>query len=222
MRSLSLRVTVQSAKFLLVLAVVLFASAGTLRFWQAWVYLGLHLASLVVTGVYLVATDPTLVERRRDRPETERVQKLVIGLMKLFGAATLVVAGLDRRFAWSAVPLSVVLVACLVFVAGSAVVFVVFRANTYGSSIIEVQRGQTVVATGPYRALRHPMYTGMVLMGVATPFLLGSFWAALLVPPGWVLLVVRILAEERLLGERLPGYREYLGLTRRRLIPGVW
>jgi protein-S-isoprenylcysteine O-methyltransferase Ste14 len=222
MRRLSLLVTFQSAKFLLVLALVLFASAGTLRFWQAWVYLGLHLASLVVTCAYFVAKDEALVERRRDRPETESVQKLIKGGMNLFGAAMLVVAGLDRRFAWSSVPASLVLVACFVFAFGSALVFVVFRANTYGSSIIEVQKGQTVVATGPYRALRHPMYTGMALMGMATPFLLGSFWAALLVPPGWVLLVVRILAEERLLGDRLPGYREYLGVTRRRLIPGVW
>jgi protein-S-isoprenylcysteine O-methyltransferase Ste14 len=222
MRRLSLLVTLQSAKLLLVLAVVLFASAGTLRFWQAWVYLGLHLASLAVMGAYLVARDPTLVERRRDRPETERVQKLVRGLMNVFGAAMLVVAGLDRRFSWSAVPTSIVLVACIVFVAGSVLVFVVFRANTYGSSIIEVQKGQTVVATGPYRTLRHPMYAGMILMGVATPLVLGSLWAALLVPPGWVLLVVRILAEERLLQDRLPGYREYLSATRHRLIPGVW
>jgi protein-S-isoprenylcysteine O-methyltransferase Ste14 len=142
--------------------------------------------------------------------------------MNVFGAAMLVVAGLDRRFSWSAVPTSIVLVACIVFVAGSVLVFVVFRANTYGSSIIEVQKGQTVVATGPYRTLRHPMYAGMILMGVATPLVLGSLWAALLVPPGWVLLVVRILAEERLLQDRLPGYREYLSATRHRLIPGVW
>ena len=131
-------------------------------------------------------------------------------------------AGLDRRFGWSSVSPWIVATACAVFVAGACVVFVVFRANTFTSSIIEVDARQTVIATGPYRVLRHPMYAGALLMGVATPLALGSYWAELLVPPAFALLVVRLLAEERFLSERLEGYKEYLHATRARLIPGVW
>jgi len=90
------------------------------------------------------------------------------------------------------------------------------------SSILAVDPRQTVVTTGPYRTIRHPMYTGTVLMGLATPLVLGSIWATLLIPPGWTLLVARILAEERLLSVRLPGYAEYISKTRTRLIPGIW
>jgi protein-S-isoprenylcysteine O-methyltransferase Ste14 len=108
------------------------------------------------------------------------------------------------------------------FVAGSALVFAVFQENTYTSSIIEVDVGQKVVATGPYGLLRHPFYAGTLLMGLATPLVLASTWSALLLPPGWVLLVVRILAEEELLSRELPGYAAYMERTRRRLIPGVW
>ena len=94
--------------------------------------------------------------------------------------------------------------------------------NSYTSSIVEVEAGQTVVATGPYRVVRHPMYAGTLLMGLATPLLLGSYWAELLLVPGCALLIVRLLAEERLLAERLPGYLAYMNTARSRLIPGVW
>jgi protein-S-isoprenylcysteine O-methyltransferase Ste14 len=225
MRSLRARVALITTKFLAALAVVLFVSAGTLRFWQAWVYLGLQLAGMAATNLYLLKKDPALLERRLtldQHGEKEKVQKLVMALFRLFGLATLVVAGLDRRFGWSAVPPAVVAAACAVFAAGTLVVFAVFHENSYTSSIIEVDAGQTVVATGPYRVVRHPMYAGTLLMGLATPLVLGSYWAELLLLPGCVLLSVRLLAEERFLSERLQGYREYLSTTRSRLIPGVW
>ena len=225
MRSLPARTTINTAKFLAVVATVLFVSAGTLRFWQAWTYLGLNLVWLTVAGVYFLGRDPALVERRLvqdERGEKEKVQKVVMAIFRALGAATLGVAGLDRRFGWSAVPPTMVAAGCVVFAAGTAVVFAVFLENTYTSSIIEVDSGQTVVATGPYRALRHPMYAGTLLMGLATPLVLGSYWAALLVPFGWALLVVRILAEERLLSEKLHGYAEYMSKTRSRVIPWVW
>jgi protein-S-isoprenylcysteine O-methyltransferase Ste14 len=225
MRSLGTRATLNTTKFLAVVAVVLFVSAGTLRFWQAWMYLALNLAWLAVAGVYFLRRDPALVERRLvqdEQGEKEKAQKVVMAILRVLGAATLVVAGLDRRFGWSTVPPALVVAGAVVFVAGTALIFVVFLENTFTSSIIEVDRRQTVVTTGPYRALRHPMYTGTLLMGVATPLVLGSYWAALLLPLGWALLAVRILAEERLLSEKLRGYGEYMQRTRSRLIPGVW
>ena len=225
MRSLRARVALNTTKFLAAIAVVLVAAAGTLRFWQAWVYLGLQLAGMAATSLYLLKKDPALLERRLaldEQGEKEKVQRIVMALFRLFGLATLVVAGLDRRLGWSAVPFAVGAAAGAVFAAGTAVVIVVFRENSYTSSIIEVEAGQTVVATGPYRVVRHPMYAGTLLMGLATPLLLGSYWAELLLVPGCALLIVRLLAEERLLAERLPGYLAYMNTARSRLIPGVW
>jgi protein-S-isoprenylcysteine O-methyltransferase Ste14 len=225
MRSLSARITINTTKFLAVLAVVLFASAGTLRYWQAWLYLGLQLTSMTATNLYLLKKDPALLERRLvldEHGEKEKLQRAVMGLFRLFGLATLIVAGLDRRFGWSAIPPALLAAACAVFTAGVLVVVSVFRENSYTSSIIDVDARQAVVTTGPYLVVRHPMYVGTLLMGLATPLVLGSFWAEILFPVGCVLLVVRILAEEGFLAERLQGYKDYMRKTRHRLIPGVW
>jgi protein-S-isoprenylcysteine O-methyltransferase Ste14 len=225
MRSLAARSALDTTKFLVILAVVLLVSAGTARFWQAWLLIGLNLAWLATAGAYFLRVDPALVERRLlqgAEGEKETGQKIIMASLRVLGAVTLAVAGLDRRFGWSCVPLSLVALGSALFVAGTALIFCVFRANTYTSSIIEVEPHQTVVATGPYRILRHPMYAGTLLMGVGTPLILGSYWAALLLVPGWALLAARILAEERLLSEKLRGYVEYTRATRARLIPGVW
>jgi len=151
MRSLRTRITLHTAKFLLALAVVLFASAGALRYWDAWVYLGLQLVTMTATNAYLLKRDPALLERRLalEEGEKEKVQKVVMGLFRLFGLAMLVVAGLDHRFGWSAVPPALVAAASAVFVAGTVVIFLVFRENTHTSSIIEVSSEQKVVSTGP-------------------------------------------------------------------------
>jgi protein-S-isoprenylcysteine O-methyltransferase Ste14 len=217
--------SLNNAKFHGMVGAVLFVSAGTVRFWHAWLFLALHFAWLVVAGCYFFKKDPSLVERRLiqdEQGETDRLQQKLIAALRVFGVVMLVVAGLDRRFGWSSVPPTVVAAGVALFAAGTALVFAVFVENTYTSSIIEVVPGQSVVVTGPYGVLRHPMYAGTILMGLATPLLLGSYWAALLIPPGWVLLVARILAEERLLSRELPGYAEYMKRTRSRLIPGVW
>jgi protein-S-isoprenylcysteine O-methyltransferase Ste14 len=218
-------VAVNTAKFLGVVAAVLVVSAGTLRYWEAWLYLALYLGWLTVTASYFLRKNPALVERRLamdEQGEREPVQRVIMAIFRVLGVITLVVAGLDHRFGWSAVPVWVVAAGCALFVAGAVVVFAVFAENTYTSSIIEVDAAQTVVVTGPYRVLRHPMYAGTLLMGFATPLMLGSYWALLLLPPGWALLVLRILAEERFLAHELRGYADYMRRTPRRLIPGVW
>jgi protein-S-isoprenylcysteine O-methyltransferase Ste14 len=217
--------SVNTAKFLGIVGAVLFASAGTLRFQNAWLYLGLHFGWLTVTGRYFLNRDPALVERRLlqdEQGERRADQRKIMATMRVLGLFTLVVAGLDRRFGWSPVPVAVVAAAGVLFVAGASLVFAVFAANTYTSSIIEIMPGQTVVAKGPYRVVRHPMYAGTLLMGLATPLLLGSYWAALMLPPGWALLAWRIRAEEQLLARELSGYAQYMDRIRNRLIPGVW
>jgi protein-S-isoprenylcysteine O-methyltransferase Ste14 len=187
MRSLATRTTLNTAKFLAILAVVLFVSAGTLRFWQAWLFLALNLVWLAIAGAYFLRRDPALVERRLvqdEKGEKETVQKIIMAITRVLGAAMLLVAGLDRRHGWSNAPPAVVAAAAIVLAAGTALVFAVFRANTYTSSIIEVEPHQTVVATGPYRALRHPFYAGFLLMGLATPLVLGSYGRRCYCRPG--------------------------------------
>ena len=225
MRSLRARMTVNTVKFLGIVGALLFVSAGSLRFPGAWLFLALNLGWLTVTGSYFLAKDPAFVERRLKQDEggeRERVQRIVMAILRALGAITLVVAGLDHRFGWSSAPIWVVATGCGFFLGGAVVVFAVFAANAYASSIIEVDAAQTVVVTGFYRVVRHPMYAGTLLMGLGTPLMLGSYWALMLLPPGWALLVVRIVAEERFLCSELLGYADYMRRTPSRIIPGVW
>lgn len=223
--SLYTRMARVTAALLVGQGVAVFAAAGTLRYAQGWVYWWLQAVSMTATNLYLIRKHPALMERRlavEEVGETEPVQRRVIMLLRVVMLAMLVAAGLDHRYGWTAVPTAVFVAGCVLFCAGAAVVFRVFTANAYTSSVIEVAAEQTVVVTGPYRFVRHPMYAGVLLMGLATPLVLGSYLAELFIVPAFGLLVVRILAEERFLAERLGGYTEYLKATRARLIPGVW
>jgi protein-S-isoprenylcysteine O-methyltransferase Ste14 len=150
------------------------------------------------------------------------VQKLFFTLLRITGLLMLTLAGLDHRYRWSSVSLWTAACAYLVLVVGAALVVLVFRENAHGSSVIEVTEAQHVVSSGPYRWVRHPMYTGFLLMIGATPLALGSFYAQLVVPLITGLFVMRLLAEERFLLAHLSGYASYLEKTRKRLLPWVW
>jgi protein-S-isoprenylcysteine O-methyltransferase Ste14 len=201
------------------------AAAGTFRYWQAWTYLTVRLAPMVVTNVYLIRKDRELLRRRltlEEEGETAGVHKLFFALVRLLALSMFVVAGLDRRFGWSPVPFPLVVGATVVALAGSLVIFRVFRENTYCSSVIEIGERQSVVTSGPYRLVRHPMYTGALLGVIATPMALGSYCAGLFVLPLCAVFVMRIVAEERFLSAGLPRYAAYMAMTRKRLLPGVW
>jgi protein-S-isoprenylcysteine O-methyltransferase Ste14 len=223
--SLGVRAARSTAQVLVVMALALFAAAGTLRYWQAWIYLGLQATSMTATNAYLLHRAPDLLRRRlaaEEQGESERLHRLFFALLRPLGLATLVVAGLDRRFGWSDVPAPIVAGATLALAAGILVIFLVFRENAHASSIIEVDAQQTVVSTGPYRLVRHPMYAGVLLGAAATPLALGSLRAEIFFPLSCALFVVRLLAEERFLADELPGYTAYMSKTRRRLVPGLW
>lgn len=223
--SLGSRLWRSTARELGIQTLVLLSAAGTLAYWQAWTTMGLRLVPVVVTNLYLVRKDQALLERRlaiEEEGEKEGVHKLFFALIRLFGLAMFCVAGFDRRYGWSAVPLPVVLAGCLGVAAGGFVIFRVFRENTYCSSVVELREGQTVVATGPYRLVRHPMYSGALLGIAAMPLALGSYAAAMFVLPLCAVFVMRIQAEEKFLSVELPGYAAYMRATRRRLVPGVW
>lgn len=223
--SLEARSTRSTLRFLTIMAVALFAAAGTFDYWQAWIYLAMQAFWMIAANAYMLRNDRELMQRRlaaEERGEQQRVQKVFMLLLGLFGLGGLVLAGLDRRFGWSAVPLPVVVCACLLFCAGALVFFLVLRENSFASSVIEVEARQAVVMTGPYRLVRHPMYTGMLLMILAGPLVLGSYYAEIFLSPLFALFVIRLLDEERLLRSGLPGYAEYMARTRKRLFPGLW
>jgi protein-S-isoprenylcysteine O-methyltransferase Ste14 len=223
--SLARRSAINTGKFVVVIGLLVFVSAGTITYWQGWLYVGLQLAWLSLLGAWFIRHDPALAERRLvqdERGEVDPKQRAIISALRFFGAATHIVAGLDRRFGWSHVPAAATWAGVVLFGLGAAVVFVVFQANSFTSSIITVEPEQRVVTTGPYAIVRHPFYAGTVLMGFAIPLVLASLWSAILVPVGWVLLGLRIRAEEKFLAENLGGWADYAQRTRARVVPGVW
>jgi len=205
-----------------VTGLMLFLPAGSLRYWQAWMFLATLFLPVLFVVSYFLRRDPALLARRMQVKEKEREQQVIVKLASLAMFLGFLFPGLDHRYGWSGVPAwASILADALVFL-GYVIVFFVFRENSYTSRIVEVVEGQKVVTTGPYSLVRHPMYAGLVLMYLSTPIALGSFWALGFFVPVIVLIVVRALDEERVLVRDLEGYKEYTRMVRYRLVPRVW
>jgi protein-S-isoprenylcysteine O-methyltransferase Ste14 len=210
---------------LIILGLLLFISAGTVQYWQAWIYLFAFMAPSTLITFYFLKRDPSLIERRlKSGPsaEKEKSQKIIQTFASLSFVLLMVVPALDHRFHWSDVPLPLVILSDIFVVLGFLEVFFVFKENSYTSATIETSDGQTVISTGPYRVIRHPMYAGALLMLLFTPPALGSYWGLPAFLPIFLVVVARLLDEEKFLSTNLPGYEEYRRKTRYRLIPGVW
>lgn len=207
---------------LLALGTIFFLPAGTLLYWEAWLYLAVLFTPMLLMSVYLLKKDPELLERRLRMREKEAEQKLIVKLSYLYYFLTFSLPGFDKRFGWSEVSVEVVIVADIVVLLGYGIFFLVIRENRYASRVIEVDREQQVIRSGPYAIVRHPMYAAVLMMVVFSPLALGSHWAmipaALIVP----ILVARIRNEESVLARDLEGYQEYSQRTKYRLIPGLW
>lgn len=209
----------------LVLAVAIFLSAGTLAYWQGWVFLAVFFVSVLAITLYLVKNDPGLLERRVQAgpvAEQRAGQQVIQSLASLAFIAIFVVSGLDHRFAWSAVPLAVIVLGDVLVALGLLVVFFVFRENSYTSATIEVGSEQKVVTSGPYAVVRHPMYSGAILMLIGVPLALGSWWGEIGVIVLALVIVLRLLDEESYLAKNLAGYPEYQKIVRNHLIPRIW
>ncbi|MGB8792755.1 MAG: isoprenylcysteine carboxylmethyltransferase family protein [Mycobacterium sp.] len=209
---------------LVVLGLLLFLPAGTFDYWQAWVLVVVAISTWI-SGVFLLRANPaTLQGRMRGGPtaETRMVQKVVMGGLWLSLATMLVVSVLDHRFGWSAVPTAISLVGDVLVAVGLAVPVLAVIQNSYAAVTVQVGEGQKVVSTGLYGLVRHPMYTGNVIMMVGIPIALGSYWGLVFVVPGLIVLAWRIRDEEKLLQEKLGGYREYTQQVRYRLVPCMW
>jgi len=210
---------------LVMFGLVLFLPAGTFNYWQAWVFLVVVAVSASAPSIYLLRKNPVALQRRmRGGPaaETRLAQKVVIAGLYSSLAAMVVVSALDHRFGWSAVPTAICLVGDVLVAVGLGVVALVIIQNSYAAATVQVEAGQTVVSTGLYGLVRHPMYTGNVIMMVGIPLALGSYWGLVFVVPGLIVLASRIRDEEKLLQQDLDGYREYSQKVRYRLVPRAW
>jgi len=204
---------------------LLFISAGTFDFWQAWVYWGLFTAYLVVGTAWWIRIDPDFMERRlKVGPRAEKMvsEKIISGILLAYLCFWLTVPGFDRRFHWSEVPLGAVIAGFAFSILGLAYVVYTASYNHYMAATITVEENQPVISTGPYSWMRHPMYLGTLIWFFFTPLALGSYWGILAAFPMPVILLFRIFDEERYLRENLPGYTEYCRKARYRLLPFVW
>lgn len=210
---------------LVVFGSMLFLPAGTFNYWQAWVFLVVVAISAWAPSIYLLRTNPVALQgRMRGGPtaETRPAQQVVIAGLYLSLAVMVVVSVLDHRSGWSSVPTAICLVGDVAVAVGLGVVALVIVQNSYAAATVQVQAGQNLVSTGLYGLVRHPMYTGNVVMMVGIPLALGSYWGLVFVVPGLIVLALRIRDEEKLLQEELTGYREYSQKVRYRLLPGTW
>jgi len=203
-------------------AAMLLAPAGSFRFWQGWVFLGLFIIFNIFFIGYFYHRDPQFIERRLRSKEQRTEQKRFKVLWVILWTAVLVLPGLDYRFGWSQVPVWLTVAAYVVVSVGWVLIFEVFRYNSFASATVQVEAGQNVITTGPYAVVRHPMYSGLVLMMAAVGLALGSYIAVIPSLLKIPLLIYRLNDEERVLREELPGYTEYCEQTRFRLIPGLW
>lgn len=210
---------------IIALGALLFLSAWTLAYWQAWVFIIVFTVSTEVLGVYLALKDPVLLERRmKVGPAAEQStrQKIIISVAFIACIALLVFCALDHRFVWSPVPPSISVLGDVLVAFGLLINLFVFRENSYGGSTVQIFEGQKVISTGLYARVRHPMYVGVLIMMIGVPLALGSWWGLVILALVTPVLIWRILDEEEFLKNDLPGYREYTQKVRYRLVPYLW
>jgi protein-S-isoprenylcysteine O-methyltransferase Ste14 len=210
---------------LVVVVLLVFAPAGTFDYWQAWVFVAVFAAATVIPAIYLARNDPAALQRRMKggpTAETRPLQKIVISVAILSLVGMVVVSAFDHRFGWSKVPAAVCVGGDVLTALGLVVSLVVVAQNSYAAATIRVETGQKLATEGLYKLVRHPMYTGNMFFMVGIPPALGSYWGLLCVVPGVLVLVFRVLDEEKMLNQELAGYTEYAQSVRYRIVPNVW
>ena len=223
--SLAMKAWLSVAAMAIAAGLLLFGLAGTVGYWQGWVYLAIFIGLTIVTTLDLVRRDPALLERRMKggpRAEQRPVQKLIMWGASASYIGLLVVPALDHRYGWSHVPVAIVILGDILVALGFWFIMIVYRANTYTAATIQLAQNQTVISTGPYAIVRHPMYASASLYVLGTPLALASWWGLVAVAMFIPLLVWRLLDEERFLAANLRGYSEYQQRVPYRLVPRVW
>lgn len=222
---LSIKASLGVATTPIIFGLPLFLAAGTMNYWEAWVFLAVFTIVTALHTAYLLKADRALLERRmRAGPSAEKrpEQRLIMILMLAAYLLMLIISGLDKRFDWSVVPAPISLGGDFFVVISYLIFFEVFRENSFASATIELSEKQKLVFTGLYGIVRHPMYTGAAILTCAIPLALGSLWAGLLAIAVFPVLHWRIVDEEKFLLESLEGYRDYTSKVRYRLLPGLY
>jgi protein-S-isoprenylcysteine O-methyltransferase Ste14 len=225
MDPLNVKALASVAIVVLVMAALLLVAAGTVDYWQAWIFLAVYFGSSLAITLYLMRADRKLLERRMrggPRAEKDPTQKRIMALTSVGFIALIVVPALDHRFAWSHMSPYVSVAGDVLVVLGFVAVLFVFRENSFSSATIEMAPDQRVISTGPYALVRHPMYAGALILLLGIPIALGSWWGLLVVAAMLPALIWRLINEEDFLAEHLPGYVDYQSRVRYRLIPQVW
>ena len=207
---------------LLLVGLLIFLPAGTLSYTYGWLLVGLLFGPMLIAGFVMLSKSPEFLKKRLDAKEKQGTQKGVVAFSGLMFIVGFVVAGLDFRFGWSKMPLWVTIVASALFLVAYALYAEVMRENAYLSRTIKVEQGQTVVDTGLYGIVRHPMYAVTLLLFLAMPLVLGSFYALIVFAFYPAIIIVRLKDEEALLTKELPGYTQYKQKVKYRLIPFIW
>jgi protein-S-isoprenylcysteine O-methyltransferase Ste14 len=210
---------------LVVFGLLVFWPAGTFDYWQGWAFIAVFAASTTIPSIYLAATNPAALKRRMKvgpAAETRPLQKIIITFAFLSIGAMIVVSALDFRFGWSSVPVAVSVVGDVLVSVGLLIAMITTIQNGYAAANINVESDQTVVSTGVYSVVRHPMYFGNVVLMIGIPLALGSYWGLVFVIAGLVVLVARTLDEEKVLTQQLAGYLDYAQRVHFRLVPNVW
>ena len=207
---------------LLLVGLLIFLPAGTLQYTYGWMLMGLLFIPMLIAGFIMLAKSPEFLKKRLDVKEKQGTQKGVVAVSGLMFIAGFVLAGLDYRFGWSAMPNWVNIAASVVFLLDYALYAEVMRENAYLSRTVKVEEGQTVVDIGLYGIVRHPMYAVTIELFMMMPLVLGSWWALIVFAIYPAVIVVRLKDEEELLTRELPGYEEYKKKVKWRLLPFIW
>ena len=207
---------------IIIISALLFISAGSIRFWNAWLFMGELFIPMLFVLVYLIIRDPELLLKRMNTNEKEKTQKKVVLTTLIMFLSAFIISGLDYRFKWSTVPLVVVILSAFMVLTGYVLFFMVMRQNSYASRVVEIQEKQKVIDTGLYGIVRHPMYSAAIQMFMFMPLVLGSFYALIPLIIFPLQMGIRMKNEELILEKGLDGYIEYKKKVRYKIIPFLW
>jgi len=207
---------------IIIISALLFIPAGSIKFWNAWLFMGVLFIPMLFVIVYLIIRDPELLFKRMNTSEKEKTQKKVVLFTSIIFLSAFIISGLDYRFQWSTVPLLVVVISAIIVLTGYILFFMVMRQNSYSSRVVEIQVKQKVIDSGLYGIVRHPMYSAAILMLMFMPLVLGSFYALIPLIIFPLQLGMRMKNEELILEKGLDGYIEYKKKVRYKIIPFLW
>jgi protein-S-isoprenylcysteine O-methyltransferase Ste14 len=207
---------------LIITGLIIFLPAGGFHFINGWLFIISFFVPMIFTIIYFLYKDPELIEKRMHTNEKQGEQKVYVLISLVLFIIAFAIPGLDFRYGWSSVPTWLSVAAFCMVELGYVMFIIVMKQNSYASRVIELQEGQKVITTGLYSFVRHPMYSAAIIIYLASPVLLGSYWALIPIAAFPFLLAFRAVNEENVLSKELPGYSEYMERVRYRLIPHIW